>query len=433
MSNITPRHTPFSYVVVGDQICPVIEYDLSLSSRGEASTCSILISLDNIDSTVFANEVDTGRRVPVKVYSGYLEDSTNINSIISKIYNSTFNGLNVDSSEFSLRFDGFGAQPEWQFGEERVIRIVCFDWSQPLREYKWDQNFKNSDAEVSSVINAIQRRIPGIKIITDPIPGSNKLGDRDAETGEYTYNASGKSFWEVLMDCAGKISKRVFIEGSNIYITRFRRDPSLWNMYYGPQDSVDLSKNMLFRNLTLRYGEVGESSKTNIVVDLYSTKLTKKGKERKAFVRYPENAPIKENTRHIKLNIGGNRGEGELGVVAENIHRRLSRKTMTGNVNIPFSNHKINIFDLVQFVSTQEYKELSFVKDYYFSINSITENYSSDGYTQTIDIDTDPDINKDTVTNRIAPPKYNTKPSNSLGNTPIFIGDLSILNKRIGE
>jgi hypothetical protein len=420
-------------VVIGDEICPVIEYNLALSSRGEAATCTITMALENIDSRVFANEEETGMRVPVKVYSGYLDDRSDINNVISKIYNASFNGQKIDTSKFSLRFDGFAAQPEWQFGDERTLRLLCFDWSQPLREYKWDQNFKNSDAEVSSVLNAIQRRIPGIQIVADSIQGSNRLGERDAETGEYSYSASGRSFWEVLMDCAGKVNKRVFIEGSKIYITRYMQDPSLWSLYYGPQGSVDLSKNMLFKNLTLRYGEVGESSKTNVVVDLYSSKLSKKGKERKSFIRYPENAPIKENTRHIKMNIGGNRGESELNAIAQNIYQRLSRKIMTGNADIPFANHNINVFDLVQFVSTKEYSELSFVKDYYFSINSITENYSVEGYTQTIDIDTDPDINKDTVTQRIAPPKVNIKPSNSLGSTPIFIGDLSILNKRIGE
>jgi hypothetical protein len=414
-TDIYRSHTPYAFVFIGKQQCLVSEYDMSITTRGEAGRCNITIPLDNIDTTVFAETSNKDERVPVEIWVGYLKDmqdekNNSVLKQIEQIGNLVSQGKSDQQRMFVKRFDGFVSQPEWKFGSERTIRLTCYDFSQPLREYKWDRNFKDGDTEVSKVVKAIEARVSGIKIECDSYTGIRRLGEKDAESGKYTYYASGKSYWEILTDCAEKLGKRVFIQGKKIFIKNFKQAPKIWKMYYGSADRQKIDGAQVgqyFEEVTIRYGEIGESAKSDVVVDLYSQNLTKKGKEKKVYVRYPENAAIKSNTRHIVRTVSNNMSEQELRVMAENLYKKNSRKVITGNISLPFANNFLDTFDVVTFVSDGVYKDIDFLKNYYFCVNSIQEKYSANGYSQDIDFDSDPDINEKTVKpkERIAPPK----------------------------
>lgn len=414
-NDIYRSHTPYAFIFVGKQQCLVSEFDLTITTRGEASKCNISIPLENIDSEVFADTSNDDKYVPIEIWSGYLKDmqdesGNSIQKQIEKIGALVSQGRSDQQKMFVKRFDGFASQPEWRFGEERTLKLTCYDYSQPLREYKWDRNFKDGETEVSRVVKALEARLDGIKIKCDNYSGINRLGEKDAETGKYTYHAHGKSYWEVLVDCADKLGKRAFVVGKEIYITNFKQAPKIWSMYYGSAEKQKVNGEQIgqfFRELTIRYGEIGESAKSDVVIDLYSQNLTKKGKEKKTYVRYPENAAIKTNTKHIVRHVSNNMSERELQVMAENLYKKNSRKVITGNIDLPFANNFLDIYDVVTFVSDGSYKDIDFLKGYYFCVNSIQEDYSAEGYSQTIDFDSDPDINEKTVKpkKRISPPK----------------------------
>ena len=412
--DIYQSHTPYAFVYIGEELAEVTAFDLTMTTRGEASDCKITIPLDNIDSTVFAKESNDGKQVAVELYVGYMKDDVHKNISKQKIKefaSMVAKGRGDEQKMFSKRFSGFATQPEWTFGNVRMLNLTCHDWSQVLREYKWEKNLKDGDAEISKIIKSIESRLSGIKIIADSYNGTVRLGEKDAESNSYVYRASGKSFWEILSACATRLGKRIFIEGTNVYITRYRNEPVLWPMYYGPyEEKVGLKKGQYFSELKLRYGQIGESAKTNVVIELYSSKTSKAGKVKATRVRYPENAPVKSNTLFIKKRLEINMEESELKVLAENMYLKFAKKNMTGNVSIPFANNFLNPYDLVQFVADQSFPDLQFIKDYYFSVNSVRESYSISGYTQTLDIDTDPDIDQNTVTlgERVAP--KSTKP-----------------------
>lgn len=401
--DIYRSHTPFAFAFLGEQLCYVESYSLNLSTRGEASKLKLKIPIDSVDSSVFANSESEGNKVPVELYIGYLKDD--IHQAISRAKAQELavaikQGRSEEQRMFSKRFSGFASQPEWSFGDERYLNLTCFDWSQILREYKWDKNLKDGDTEVSRIISTIQRRIKGVTIKSPSYNGLQRMGQRDAESGSYTYRASGKTYWQILTECASKLNRRVFVTGQEILIDRFKNKPALWSMYYGPyEEKVGLKFGQYFKNLKLRYGEIGEASKSNVVIQLYSSVTTKKGgKSKPTAIRYPENEPIKTNTLVIKRNVAINTPEAELKVIAENLFKKFSRKNMTGNIDIPFANNFLNLLDLITFTADSEYTDLQFIKGFYFCVNSIDENYDVTGYTQTVDIDTDPDITEKTVT-----------------------------------
>lgn len=425
--DIYRSHTPYAFVFIGEEFCYVENYDLSITTRGEASSCKLRIPLENVDSTIFAKETDDGKYIPIELYVGYLQDDINeriSNQVITEFATLIRNGKSQEQKMFNKRFIGFAAQPEWIFGDERYLNLNCYDWSQILREYKWPRNFKDGDTEIKRIVSLLEQRLEGIKIVCDPYSGIQRLGetDKDPESGKisHVYRASGQTYWQILEDCATKLGKRLFVQDKTIYITRYKNKPVLWNMYYGPyEEKVGLKHGQYFRNLSLRYGEIGESNRSNVVIDLYSHKTTKKTKKEKpTYIRYPENAPIKANTRRIVRNISVNTEQSELKVIAENLYKKLSRKNMTGNLDIPFANNFLNLLDLIQFSADKEFSDLQFIKDYYFSVNSINENYGPDGYGQTIEIDTNPDIDKTTITigKNVAPAKL--KPQNGKGRKP---------------
>lgn len=417
------------------QFAYVKNYDLSLTNRGEASSVKLSIPLEGIDTKVFTETANKDKYVEVQIYSGYLLDNVDKNNQISEFLAIIQADRVTSQSRFCNRFDGFVAQPEWIFGMERTLNLTCFDWSQILREWKWEANFKDGDCEVRRVIQLLQDRITGIKIQADPYPGTLKLGEVDQESKKQSYNASGKTFFEVLEECAKKMNKNIIVKGKNIFITQYKEQPVIWNFYYGAKDAPEYKgqENATpFETVTLRYGEVGEVQKTGVVVDLYSRTLSKKGKASTTKVRFPENSTVSSLSKHVSRTLKNNLSESELKVLAENIYKRESKKVMTGNADLKFANPFIDLYDLVTFITDQNNQDLAYMKDVNFSINSITETYSVDGYEQKIDFDSSLDATG-TLRKQIAPTKIVSQQfpgkMRQIGYAPIYIGDTSVLNK----
>jgi hypothetical protein len=397
MSNEKYFNTPCALVFIGGEYCEVESFSIDLTANGESSKCDIEILMQAIDSTVFAKQANDQSKVEVIVYAGYIEDQKDSAGYLAQV-RQLINSQSERTKLLKKRFEGFVAQPQWIFGEKSTVKLSCFDWSQLLREYKWEKNLKDGDTEISRVISSIQGKLGDYKIKADSYTGSQRLGERDADSNSRVYRAEGKSIWDILKECATKLNKNIFIEGRTIYITKYKDKPVEWSLYYlSVSNQKNLKTGQFFTEASFRYGEIGESSKGNVVVDLYSSKITKKGTAKATYVRYPENAPIKQNTLYIKRYAKINAEESELRTMAENIYKKYAKKVMTGDVQLPFANNGIDVYDLVRFVCDDADNQINFIKDYYFSVNSINETYGNGGYTQTIEIETDPDISKNTV------------------------------------
>lgn len=397
MANQTNLHTPCAIALIGGEYCSVQSFSIELTANGESNKCNMEILIEAIDSTVFSKHINDDKKVEVIVYTGYIEDQKNAGAYqlqVSKLVNSQIERNKL----LKKRFEGFVAQPEWTFGSESTVKLSCFDWSQLLREYKWEKNLKDGDTEISRILSIAQNKLVDFTIKADAYAGTQRLGERDADSNSRVYRASDKSIWQVLKECAEKLNKNIFIDGKTIYITKYKERPVEWPMYFLSVNSKKkLTNGQYFVNGSFKYGEIGESVKSNVVVDLYSSKLTKKGDAKATYVRYPENAPLKQNTLYIKRYVKINSEESELKTMAENIYKKFAKKTMTGSLELPFANNNIDVYDLVKIECDDPDNQINFVKDFYFSVNSISESYTNNGYTQTIEIETDPDINKNTV------------------------------------
>ena len=397
MANENYFNTPCALVFIGGQYCEAESFNIELTANGESAKCDVDILMEAIDSTIFAKQANEQTKVEIAVYTGYIADQKDSVGYLSQV-RQLINSQSERNKILKKRFEGFVAQPTWTFGDSEKVRLTCFDWSQLLRQYKWVKNLKDGDTEISRIISIAQNKLGDYKIKADNYTGSQRLGERDADSNSRVYRAEGKSVWEVLKECAEKLNKNIFIEGRTIYITKYKDKPVEWSLYYASlSNQKNLKTGQFFTEASFRYGDIGESSKGNVVVDLYSSKLTKKGDAKATYVRYPENAPIKQNTLYIKRYVKVNSEESELRTMAENIYKKHAKKVMTGDITLPFANNAIDIYDLVRFVCDDPNNQINFIKDYYFSVNSVSESYGNGGYTQTIEIETDPDINKNTV------------------------------------
>jgi len=398
-------HSPISFVMMDESPALVKDYDLTLTTRGESSSCKITMLLDHIDSKVFTDTKNKDAHVGIVIYSGYLIDTEDREKQISEFMQLLNSGKAQNQNRFVKRFEGFIAQPEWTFGMERLLNVVCFDWGQTLKEYKWDSNMKDGDCEVKTIIAKVQSKLTGIKIVADSYPGSLKLGEKDETSKKFSYGSSGKTYYEILEECAKRMGKNVIVKGKEIFITGYKGQPVSWTMYYGSKDSPvykSLSSAIPFETLTLRYGEVGETQKSGTVVDLTSRTTSKKGKASLTKVRYPENSSVTSLTNHIVRIIKNNLSDSELKVLAENIYKKESKKMMTGNCDMSFANPFMDLMDIVTFVADETNPDLAYMNGVNFSINSITETYSVEGYKQKIDFDSTDEV-RGTTQDRKAP------------------------------
>lgn len=425
-------HIPFSFVTLGGSICPVKNYDLQKSNRGEADTAKLSVSLDVVDPEFFL-ELKKDEYVPLLIHTGYLLDTEDMEQQIRNIANLIKNKQFKTLKTFRNRFDGFMANWEISYGDERKIDFTCYDWSQILRQNTWERNLKDGETEVRTCLALLQKNLTKFRIIADVYPGSLKLGEQDQESKKWTYSASGKKYWEILQDCAQKMGKKLFIQGTNIYIKTYLEEPLLWTFYYGSKDSpvYQANKEMIpFKNVVFRSGKFGDVQHSNVIVELTSRTVSKKGKASVTKVRFPENSTRGELTKFIQKNIKNNLSDQELKVLAENIYKHESKDVITGNLDVDFANPYIEAYDIATFVGESKGSYIGEFDGVWFSINSINETYGPDGYMQTMDFDSDPDIkNTLKVKSQAVPSKV------KLGYDQIkpFIGGSSaeILNRKL--
>jgi hypothetical protein len=187
-----------------------------------------------------------------------------------------------------------------------------------------------------------------------------------------------------------------------------------------------------FKNVIFRAGKFGEIQHSNVIVELTSRTLSKKGKASATKVRFPENSTRGELTKFISKNVKNNLSDQELKVLAENIYKHESKDVITGNLDVDFANPYIDVYDIATFVGEAKGSYVSEFDGVWFSINSVSETYGPEGYMQTMDFDSDPSI-KNTLKEKsqIVPQKGKT----NMGYDSIkpFIGGNSaeILNKRL--
>lgn len=391
-------HTPFSFVSIGESICPVKNYDLQKSNKGEADSVKLSISLDAIDAE-FLIELKKDEYVPVLIHTGYLLDtessSEQIKTISNYIKNKQFRNLKT----FRSRFDGFMANWEIAYGDERKIDLTCYDWSQILRQNKWERNLKDGETEVRTCLALLQVNIKRFKINADAYVGSLKLGEQDQESKKWTYSASGKTYWEILQDCAQKMGKKLFMKGTEIYIKTYLEEPLLWTFYYGNNNApayVSNKEMIPFKNVVFRSGKFGDVQHSNVIVELTSRTVSKKGKASVTKVRFPENSTRGELTKFIQKTIKNNLSDQELKVLAESIYKKESKDIITGNLDVDFANPFIDVYDIATFIGESKSSYIGEFEGVWFSLNSISETYGPEGYMQTMDFDSDPDI-KNTI------------------------------------
>jgi hypothetical protein len=392
--DIFRSHTPFSFVVIGGAVCPVKNYDLQKSNKGEADMLKLSVSLDVIDPELFV-ELKKDEYVPVSVYSGYLIDTEKAETQIKTISNYIKNKQFKNVKTFANRFGGFMGNWEISYGDERKIDLTCYDWSQVLRQNAWERNLKDGETEVKTCIALLQKNLPRFNIIADSYSGSLKLGEQDQESKKWTYSASGKKYWEILQDCAQKMGKKLFMKGLDIYIKTYLEAPLLWTFYYGSKDSptYQANKEMIpFKTAVFRAGKFGEIQHSNVIVELTSRTTSKKGKASLTKVRFPENSTRGELTKFISKTIKNNLSDQELKVLAENIYKKESKDVITGNLDVDFANPYIDVYDTATFVGETKSSYISEFDGVWFSINSINETYGPEGYMQTMDFDSDPAI-----------------------------------------
>jgi hypothetical protein len=428
-------HVPFSFVSIGNAVCFVKNYDLQKSNKGEADTVKISISLEAIDPEVFI-ELKKDEYINVSIYSGYLLDEDDIKKqieTISKIINNKqFKSLKT----FRNRFEGFMANWEISYGDERKLDLTCYDWSQILRQNTWERNLKDGETEVRTCLDLIRKNIPKFTIISDTYSGSLKLGEQDQESKKWTYGASGKKYWEILQDCAQKLGRKLYIKGKEIYIKKYVDEPLLWTFYYGNKGAAAYiaNKSMTpFKNVIFRSGKFGDVQHSNVIVELSSRTLSKKGKASITKVRFPENSTRGELTKFISKTIKNNLSDQELKVLAENIFKKESKDVITGNLDVDFANPFIDVQDIATFVGETKNSYVGEFEGVWFSINSISETYGPDGYMQTMDFDSDPDIKNSLKTKSAAVPKPTNVAKMGYDSIKPFVGGNSaaVLNRKL--
>jgi hypothetical protein len=231
------------------------------------------------------------------------------------------------------------------------------------------------------------------------------------------------------------MGKKLFVKGTDVYIKTYLEEPLMWTFYYGSKDAAvyKASKEMIpFKNVIFRAGKFGEIQHSNVIVELTSRTLSKKGKASATKVRFPENSTRGELTKFISKNVKNNLSDQELKVLAENIYKHESKDVITGNLDVDFANPYIDVYDIATFVGEAKGSYVSEFDGVWFSINSVSETYGPEGYMQTMDFDSDPSI-KNTLKEKsqIVPQKGKT----NMGYDSIkpFIGGNSaeILNKRL--
>lgn len=404
-TNVINGHVPVGVVFIGGKVVMVQDYTCTLTSKGEAHTAQVKIPLDNIDSEVFANDSILEDIHEIEIWSGYIEDGDNrqeqLNKILTDLQNQPY---------LTRRFSGFITQPEWEFGYNgENVHLSCADWTGILREYKLYKNFQDAQCEVKNIISELQKDLEGIKLYLEPYDGSARLGKYDNVKNKLTFHSMGKTYWEVIRECAVKLGYIVICDHKTIKLLPQKQNPFIWNIFYGPadkikqdaQDYTDPTKTVkrvvgqFCGDIKLRYGQKGRVDKSNVVVELHGVHLHKRVKKKKVddkklVVYFPEDMAITSMTKHIVKYIPGSVTEQELKIIAADIYREHSRRLITCTLDMPFGNTYMNLWDIVEFAIDASRPNVTFLDGKQFVINTITEQFGMEGLKQTLEVDSDP-------------------------------------------
>lgn len=410
-NDIHRGHVPRALIRIGGQWALVESYSLNINNKGEAQSCRIRIPLENIDSVVFNDPQILGSMHAVEIWSGYIEDVGDTEKQIAELRKII--ARKASQPYLVKRFDGFVSQPEWTWGEEgEYVDLDCLDWSSVLREYKFFVNLEGGDTEVRAILKKIQSDLKGITIDFDDYPGSVRLGDFDNVDNKITYNCGGKTYWDMIDDCAKKLGYIVICENRTIKLTSQKKSPMIWNMYYGPEQRQELvndqPRGQFFKNVQIRYGQKGRLDKSNVVIECVGTNKKEKGTAQQVRVIYPEDQAITSVTKYEYISVPGDVRETQLKIIAEHRYRQLASRLMTGSLELPFANNYLNLWDIVEFVPDESKDSMHFLKGYWFNVCSISEEFNKSGFTQRVEFESDPTLEK-TVKRKIAP-SYKSKP-----------------------
>ena len=408
-------HTPYAFVVIGGQVAQVKEYTTTKTDRpAEPSDAQITMSLDAIDSSVFANFMNKGDLIPVEIWSGYLTDSISLedqNAQIEEIKDIILKNdrRSVDEQgrqvaalkkqrKFAQRFSGYVSQPEWTVGNNgKMIKLSCRDWIGYLQEFKFYDNLKDSQCTVSNILARFNKEISGLQIkLDDAISdrGGYSMANPDSEDGKRVYSAQGKSYQNVLAEICDQLGLKIFISGATITLRYRVRSPFIWKYYHGLNSGNLPSGEPIgtpFDEVKIMFGVFGqvETSRDFIVqIDGFAGAGSgKKGAARKMTVKFPENQQANAGTKIVQRTYpyGAVDDKEKLKIYAESVYREIASRKVTMSLNLGFANPFLDLYDAVEFVGDGSDDALDFVKSKWFEVTSVAESYSEAGYTQTIE------------------------------------------------
>jgi hypothetical protein len=409
IDDIYRSHRPRAFVKIGGSLILCESFNLTKSNKGEAQSANATILLDSIESDVFADDKIMDNIMEIEIWAGYVEDVKHEAKQLEDIKEDILS-KNPKNRLFTRRFSGFVSQPDWSFGGDgEYLHLACLDWTDFLRQFKYAENFEGSACEIREIAKKITAAIKGINIIVDDYSGSARLGEitTDGKTTTQVYHAAGKDFMAILDDCADKLGYIIIVNGKDIHLTAQKKSPFIWPMYYGPANRQELiqgqPRGQYFDTLNFRFGAKGRTEKSNVVVEVTGINYNKKGTNGKPVrVVFPEDKAITSVTKYEKIQVAGDVRESQLKIIAENRYRQLASRLVTGTISLPFANNFIELWDIVEFVPDESKESLKFLKGYWFNVAAINEDFGSDGYSQSVEFESDVTLQK-TVKRKIAP------------------------------
>lgn len=392
---------PRMVVVIGGTPVLATTANITLTNKAEPSTASVEIPMDNIDSSIFTVK---GKYYDIQIWCGYLDerdkDTTWEYAVANKRYE--------NSTTMFKRFDGFVDQPEWCIGDERILKLSCKDAAGLLGDGKFSEKREGGQASAKSVIAAINSSIKGIKIVFEG--PDYDMGTKDSKGEKTVYNIAGKNYWDVIKDVAEKGNLNIKKDHTTITIGKQEQWKRKWTMLM--TNTTDDKKDWTnFKKLNIRYGKSGQRCKEAILVLVHChTPVKKKGKSRSVVGKYPAGAKDwngDENTEVIRRIMKYPLTQAEANAKAKNVAEEYLRGFVTGDVDVPFASPEMLPDEGIAFHSDKNYG-LEFLADKVFRIDSINETFSANGYSQTIEFESNPRFEQ---IERTAPKNIDTKPS----------------------
>lgn len=413
IEDVYRAHVPYSFVVVGGQIAQVEAFEIVKNSNSaEPAEASFKVSIDALDFSVIGNSSVNGSLVPVEIWTGYLSDiaATNktqeqqINDLRQAILKKSLGTLTADGRgtavrgnqqqrKFSKRFDGYVYQPEYEFSnEEEMATLKCRDWIGYIKEFKIFEDFKDSQCEVGNIIAKFNRDINGLNFRV--FDRSNySMADPDSEDGKRIYKTSGRSYGDVLTEICDRTGLRIFQNGLDINLKLQERNPLVWKMYKGSDSSSRTIGDPFgtpFDRLVIRQGVKGQAEVggRDLIVEVVgvSRGSGKKAKAKQLRVKFPAGKEPVAGTKLISIPYpyGSVDDKSKLEIYAEEVYKRESSRQIAMSMDLGFGNPFMELYDAVEFVDGDR-GNMQFLANKWFEIVSISDRFSIDGYSQTIE------------------------------------------------